>query len=258
LFIVEVESGEVEQISNYGKPFSIIGWSSNNLEIMVYRLNEHNEPLLVMYNLHEKKETVYDILPNCWDFAINTDFSTVAYVPEQDNSGIYERKIGSSSSVAVSDRMFYVPRRLSYAPNNKYISFVTYDNSDESMLFNILDLHTDTVQYYQNVPYDFYASWSPNSLYSAYTGVDNAGLALNMVDVEQQKARVLVSVNTGDESGSVKPCNPVWSVEGKRIAIASFENGSFLLYLVDVESSIIKQIILTDPSFELLYDLNWY
>jgi Tol biopolymer transport system component len=95
-------------------------------------------------------------------------------------------------------------------------------------------------------------------MYLAYLRYSKDGIALYRLDAERKETRLIVDINKGDEAGVMKPSNPVWSFDGEQIAISSFENGQFVLYLANAKTGIHQQVAVKNPSFELLYTLSWY
>lgn len=255
----DTTSSTTVQITTYQRFLSAIGWKSDSSQIITYMVIENDEQLLSVVDTITYTSSVLDNITGYWSFALTPSADKLAYVPQNHLSYVYIKSVGDVSSNILVDEPFNTPRNLGWSPNEQYISFTTSDDTDEDTILNVVEVASGVKRQAFGIPYDFHYAWSPDCTRLAYIGTKENNYALHILDVRTGTTTYLVTLNSGDEPGVMKPSNPAWSSDSSQIAIGSFEKDEyFALLLARVGISMENITVVNIPPFSLLYNLHWY
>lgn len=102
-------------------------------------------------------------------------------------------------------------------------------------------------------------AWSPDSTKIAFVALtDDYEYALFVMDAKRAGLQELMVVNTGDESGEIAPAHPVWSPDGARLAISSYEDPEGpAVFVMEPDGSARRQVFAATGIGSMVYDLAW-
>lgn len=256
VYLFRRAAGTIQQLTHEVHYLSALGWTPDSQALLMFEPHGTTWFLSVVdvatAQIHQLVE-ITDWLQYTW----SSTWDQLAYVPKDDATHIYlSERNGANPRCLITEQLPGVSD-LTWSPNGRYLAFTTYE--DETIALNTIDLHTNVRQRFENVAYEVQYAWAPTSRYIAYIGVGQQGFALFSVSVPEGVTTYLADMHTGDESGEIRPTNPVWSRDGEDIVFSTFDpTYVFQLYRIHHNGGPPHALLPKTPTFELLYDLAWY
>lgn len=256
VYIAEIAPLTIRALTDHLAYHQATIWLSNQ-QLAVYSNREGKEYLYTINRDGSDMQPLLDMRTYLFDLSWSPDKQQfiVSYrdQPEQfhllDANGAYIRQL-------TSDPM---PKdQPMWSPDGQYIAFISEDQTTSSLYVMQVD-GSERHHVAEIFPVDGRFAWSPDSHQLAYVGLEADGFwaALMIVNRDGTNRRYLARLNTGDESGEIRPSTPVWSADGRQLAYSSFVGDRFELYLTNGEGSNQRCLTAAHAPFALIYDLAW-
>lgn len=256
IYLFDISQQELHQLMPDAPSVYPLGWTLDSQAIAFFETINNAQFISLLgidANTIQHRFNITDWLSYTW----SPTWSYFAFVPKFDDTHIYIVNSNGSGQRRLSPESLLFVNNLSWSPNAKYLAFTTYE--DEHIYLNILDIHTAERVRFGEVAYEVQYAWSPNGSNIAYLGYSDQHFALLSVSVADGTTVKLAEIHTGDESGEIRPTNPVWSADSQEVAFSTFdETLVFRIYRVDTRGGMTRAVTPDTPTFDLIYDLAWY